>query len=278
MDPALSFIEVIEVGGRRLEYRYRPGAHGGRPTLVFLHEGLGSVSLWKQFPDRVADALGCGALVYSRYGYGGSEVLEEAHRVDYMHREGLEVLPALLQALEVSAPVLIGHSDGASIALVYAGSGPDSGARRGVRSGPDPVGLVLLAPHVFVERLSVDSIAAAKVAFETTDLPQRLARHHADPARTFYGWNDIWLHPEFRSWNIEEYLPGVRCPVLVIQGRDDEYGTMRQVEAIRAQCEGSVEVVALDRCGHSPQRDRPEASIAAIVGFVSRTVTAGLSA
>lgn len=253
MSPSLTFIEIV---GHRLEYRHRPAIRAGLPTLVFLHEGLGSVSLWKDFPDRVANALGCGLLVYSRYGYGRSDVLEEAREVDYMHREGLEVLPALLSELGIAAPLLIGHSDGASITLIYAGRGHEATA------------LILLAPHVFVEDLSIESIAAAKGAFESSDLPRRLARHHTDAAKTFYGWNDIWLHPAFRDWNIESYLPGVRCPVLVIQGREDEYGTIRQVEALEAQCSGRVEYVELARCGHSPHRDRPQATFDAIVRFV----------
>ena len=174
-----------------------------------------------------------------------------------MHREALETLPELLAALGVRRPVLVGHSDGASIALIHAGS------RDGL------TGLVALAPHVFVEDISVKSIAEAKTAFETTDLPQRLARHHADARRTFYGWNDIWLHPDFRRWNIEAFLPAIRCPVLAIQGADDEYGTMAQVEAIERQVAGRCEVVKLAACGHSPHRDQPELTLAAIERFVA---------
>ena len=226
------------------------------PELVFLHEGLGSVSHWKDFPVRVAEATGCGVTVYSRYGSGNSDVLREPRAVSYMHDEALLALPELLSKLEIENPVLVGHSDGASIALIYAG------AHDRVR------GLVVLAPHVFVEDLSVASIAEAKVMFETTNLPEKLGRHHRDVARTFWGWNDIWLHPDFRSWNIEEYLPRITCPILVIQGLDDQYGTMAQVEAIRRQSGGSVEVLALAECKHSPQRDQAEATLAAIVKFV----------
>jgi pimeloyl-ACP methyl ester carboxylesterase len=202
-------------GGHRLEYkrinpRPRPGA-ADAPVLVFLHEGLGSVAMWKDFPETVSHATGCPAIVYSRYGYGKSDRLAEARGVDYMHREALEVLPQLLDALSIRNPILIGHSDGASIALIHSGA------------GSRPVnGLVLLAPHVFVENITVQSIAEAKVAFENTDLRARLARYHDDAESTFRGWNDIWLHPDFRRWNIEEYLPGVACPVLIIQGDDDQ--------------------------------------------------------
>jgi pimeloyl-ACP methyl ester carboxylesterase len=246
----------VEVRGRRLEVE-RIGGEAARPVLVFLHEGLGSISMWRDFPARVAAATGCAAVVYSRYGYGRSDALDAPFAVDYMHREALEALPELLARLRIERPVLVGHSDGASIALVYAGS------------RDDPAGLVALAPHVFVEDLSVESIARAKVAFETTDLPQRLARHHADARRTFYGWNDIWLHPDFRRWNIEAFLPAVRCPVLAVQGEDDEYGTMAQVAAVERQVGGRCEVVRLAACGHSPHRDQPEATLAAIARFVA---------
>ena len=252
MQPERSFVAVRD---HRLEVE-RIGGDARRPTLVFLHEGLGSISLWRDFPARVAQATGCPAVVYSRYGYGRSDPLEAPFAVDYMHREALETLPEFLAALAIERPVLVGHSDGASIALVYAGS-RDALA-----------GLAVLAPHVFVEDISVKSIAAAKVTFETTDLPEKLARHHADPRRTFYGWNDVWLHPDFRRWNIEAYLPAVRCPVLAIQGVDDEYGTMAQVEAIERQVGGRCEVVRLAACGHSPHRDQPEPTLAAVARFV----------
>lgn len=228
----------------------------GGPELVFLHEGLGSISHWRDFPVRVAQATGCSVVVYSRYGNGNSEVLTEARSIRYMHEEALSALPDLLSRLEIENPILIGHSDGASIALIYAG------AHDRVRA------LVLLAPHVFVEDLSVQSIEQTKVAFETTELPEKLANHHRDAARTFWGWNNIWLHPEFRRWNIEEYVPKISCPMLVIQGLDDQYGTMAQVEAIQRQAKGPVEVRALADCKHSPQRDQPEATLEAMKNFV----------
>src|ERR1700758_2520052 len=251
-------IFALNVCGHELEVlRIRGGREVAR-ELVFLHEGLGSVSHWKDFPARVSEAAGCPVTVYSRYGSGNSALLAEPRPVRYMHDEALAVLPDLLAQLQIENPVLIGHSDGASIAIIYAG------AHDHVR------GLVLLAPHVFVEDLSVASIAEAKVQFETTSLPERLARHHRDAAKTFWGWNEIWLHPEFRNWNIEEYLPRIACPVLLTQGMDDQYGTMAQVEAIRRQVAGEVEVVALKNCRHSPQRDQPEATLEAIRKFVTR--------
>jgi pimeloyl-ACP methyl ester carboxylesterase len=247
----------LTVQGHSLEILRIPGHIPHAPELVFLHEGLGSVSHWKDFPARVADATGSPVTVYSRYGSGNSDLLTEDRAVTYMHDEALIVLPDLLAQLEIDNPILIGHSDGASIALIHAG------AQDRVR------GLVLLAPHVFVEDLSVASIAEAKVKFLTTNLPEKLSRHHRDGTRTFWGWNNIWLHPDFRRWNIEEYLPRITCPILSIQGIDDQYGTMAQGEAIAKQSAGPVEILALPDCRHSPQRDQPEAVLEAITKFVA---------
>jgi pimeloyl-ACP methyl ester carboxylesterase len=247
----------VKAWGRNLEYQLIPAHQINRPTLVLLHEGLGSVSMWRDFPTRLAAATGCRTLVYSRYGYGRSDLLQEPFGTDYMHREARESLPEVLAALGIENPLLVGHSDGASIALLHAGAG-------------HPVaGLVLMAPHCFVEDVSIRSIAAAKVAFETTDLPAKLGRYHRDVDKTFRGWNDIWLHPDFRSWNIEDCLPHIRCPILAIQGEDDEYGTMAQIEAIAAQATGSpdVELLKLADCRHSPHRDQAAAVIDAIGRF-----------
>jgi pimeloyl-ACP methyl ester carboxylesterase len=250
-------IIALNVCDHELEVMRIRGGREDAPELVFLHEGLGSVSHWKDFPARVAEATGCPVTVYSRYGSGNSELLNEPHGVRYMHDEALQSLPELLSQLEIENPILVGHSDGGSIAIIYAG------VHDRVR------GLVLLAPHVFVEDLSIASIAEAKVKFGTTNLAEKVARHHRDAARTFWGWNDIWLHPEFLRWNIEEYLPRITCPALVIQGLDDQYGTMAQVEAIRRQSGGPVEVLSLEDCRHSPQRDQPEKVIEAMARFVA---------
>lgn len=249
----------IQAAGHNLEYRLIPPHQLNRPTLVFLHEGLGSVAMWRDFPARVAAATGCRTLVYSRYGYGESDPLTESFTVRYMHDEALIALPDLLDKLEIDKPVLVGHSDGGSIALIHAGG-----------AGREVSGLILLAPHVFVEDHSVESIAKARIAFETTDLAQKLGKYHRDPVKTFRGWNDIWLHPDFRAWNIEEYLPAIECPVLAIQGVDDEYGTLAQVEAIRDRVPGEVDVLELADCRHSPHKDQPEASLAAMAEFVTR--------
>ncbi|MBL8504433.1 MAG: alpha/beta hydrolase [Rhodocyclaceae bacterium] len=249
----------IQAAGHNLEYQLIPAHQLDRPTLVFLHEGLGSLAMWRDFPAKVAAATGCRTLAYSRYGYGESDVLTEPFAVRYMHDEALVALPELLDKLEIDKPVLVGHSDGGSIALIHAG-----GAGRAV------AGLILMAPHVFVEDLSIASIAQAKVTFQTTDLAQKLGRYHRDPATTFRGWNDIWLHPDFRAWNIEAYLPKVSCPVLALQGADDEYGTPAQVEAIRRQAAGEVEVRMLADCRHSPHKDQPQATLEAMAGFIER--------
>lgn len=250
----------LDAGGHRLEYlRIGPGPGAG-PVLVLLHEGLGCVSMWRDFPERLAAATGLGVLVYSRWGYGRSDPLDRPHPVRYMHDEALLTLPEVLAAAQVDDPVLVGHSDGGSIALIYAGAG----------KAPRPRALVTLAAHVFCEDISVRSIAAAKQAYETTDLKERLGRHHGENVEgAFRGWNDVWLHPDFRRWNIEEYLPAITCPALVIQGEDDEYGTLNQVDAIRAGTAGPVETLVLPECGHSPQRDQPEATLAAIARFVA---------
>ena len=226
--PAAERREFVTIDGKRLE-TLRIDARGQHaPTIVMLHEGLGSIGLWKGFPQRVAERTGCGVLVYSRYGHGNSDRLIEKRPVSFMHYEAQVVLPELLEALGIERPILLGHSDGGSIALIYAGTFPES-----------PRALILEAPHVFVEDLSVESIAAAKVSFQSTDFREKLARYHAHVDETFWGWNDIWLDPAFRSWNIEEYLGTIRCPVLCIQGEQDEYGTPAQVQAIGSRVPGT---------------------------------------
>jgi len=248
----------LTAAGHRLEYEWIEAPDADKPALVFLHEGLGSIRQWRDFPLRVSRATGCPALVYSRYGYGHSDVLQEPRRsVRFMHEEALEALPAVLAETGIRSPILIGHSDGASIALIHAGAG-------------HPVrGLALMAPHVFVEEISIRSIEQARRDFEATDLAGRLGKYHRDPRRSFYLWNDVWLDPEFLDWNIEEYLPGIACPVLAIQGRDDRYGTMAQLQAIALKVKGPCKVIELDRCGHSAFRDQPEATLEAVSRFVA---------
>lgn len=252
--------QFVTVLGRRLEYIRIPATKPGLPVLVFLHEGLGSISMWRDFPQRAAERTGCEVIVHSRHGYGRSDVIDVPREVRYMHHESQEALPAFFKAIGVDNPVIVGHSDGASIALLYAGSGNPAKA------------LVLLAPHVFVEDLSIAGIEAARDAYRTTDLPKRLGRHHSDVDKTFWAWNNIWLLPAFRDWNIADCLPTVRCPVTVIQGYDDEYGTMAQLDAIERQVGGPCELVRLENCAHSPHRDQSDAVLAVIERVVASVV------
>lgn len=245
--------------GHRLEYVWSGPPPEKSPTLVFLHEGLGSVSTWRDFPARVAQATGCGALVYSRAGYGNSDPITRPRPTNFMHREALSTLPAVLDSAGVRDAIFVGHSDGGSIALIYAGGVSDSRLR----------GLILEAPHVFVEDLSVESIRLATEQYESGQLKEALMRHHGRNVEcAFRGWSEVWLDPLFRKWNIEEYLPGITVPVLLIQGEQDEYGTLLQVEAIKKGCKGTVETLILQHCGHSPHRDQPERTFEAVTSFV----------
>jgi pimeloyl-ACP methyl ester carboxylesterase len=249
--------QILDIAGQELEC-VRVAADRPGPTLVFLHEGLGSVALWRDFPRKVADATKRPALIYSRAGYGRSMPLTAARSPRYMHDEAQVTLPALLDAFGIVDTILIGHSDGASIALIHAGE-----RVRPVRA------LVAMAPHVFVEALSIASIARARQDYLGTELRTRLGRYHDEVDSAFWGWNDIWLSPAFRDWNIEADLSGIACPLLLIQGRDDEYGTSAQLDAIERQVSGRVQRVELPDCGHSPHRDQPQATLAAIAGFIS---------
>ncbi|HET9339043.1 MAG TPA: alpha/beta hydrolase [Casimicrobiaceae bacterium] len=248
----------VDVGAARLEVERIDVGRRDAPTIVMLHEGLGSVAMWKDFPHRVAHAANRDVLAYSRAGYGRSSPAALPYDVRYMHDEALVALPRLLDACAVERPILLGHSDGATIALIHAGA-----------SGRPVTGLALMAPHVFVEDVSIASIAQAKVAWRTTDLRARLARYHDDVDAAFTGWNDIWLDPAFRAFDIAGEVRAVRCPVLAIQGEDDEYGTMAQIERI-ARLAPDVDLVRLADCRHSPHRDQPEAVLEALVRFVDR--------
>ena len=248
----------LDVCGLRLEYRDWPASAPGRPTLLLLHEGLGCVAMWRHFPEKLAAATGCRVIAWSRAGYGASEPWPQPRQPDYMHREAQQALPELIAKLQIERPLLVGHSDGGSIALIFAGTFPEV-----------PLGLVVMAPHEFVEEITLAGIREAKRVWQTTDMSHKLGRYHRDVDRVFSDWNDTWLSPPFRDWNIEQYLPAIRCPVLAIQGEDDEYASMRQIEAIAEQVPGTT-LLKLPACGHSPQRDQEAAVLAAIADFVGR--------
>jgi len=255
---------IALVLGKKVEVRRFGSA--ASPALVFLHEGLGSAEQWRDFPARVADATGLSAIAYSRIGYGASAPVALPRPLTYMQEEANDFLPRLLDALDVERAILIGHSDGASIALVHAAL--DAREKRGRIEA-----VVVEAPHVFVEDVSIASIAKAREAYEKGDLREKLARYHGDNVDgAFRGWNEAWLDPGFRAWNIEEYLASIEAPVLVIQGEDDPYGTRAQVDAIARQVSGRVETLMLPKCGHAPHRDQPEATESAIVAFVKAAV------
>lgn len=251
---------AVELSRGRVEYRWIGPRESGLPVLVFLHEGLGCIALWKDFPDRVASATGLPALVYSRIGYGGSSPCALPRPLTYMHEEGEQGLPELLAALDIRRHILVGHSDGASISLIYAGAAQHQ----------DLLGVVVMAPHSFCEEVSVASIRAANDAFTNGDLRARLAKYHgANVDCAFHGWCDGWLDPDFMRWNIEGYVDRIQVPVLAIQGEDDEYGTAAQIESIARRVAGA-ETLMLPACGHSPQRDQPEATLGAIASFIRK--------
>lgn len=262
---AAAFAEIAWRGRRvRVEHAWLNRERTEAPLMLFLHEGLGSLAMWKDFPARLCAALGWRGLVYSRPGYGRSTPRDagETWGVDFMHRQAHEVLPALLDALGIDPARerlwLFGHSDGASIALLYAARFPQA-----------PAGAIVLAPHILVEPVTVASIAQAAQAYREAGLKARLARYHADPDSAFWGWNRIWLHPPFRQWSIEDEIATIRCPLLAVQGLDDEYGSLEQVRGIARRLP-QTQLLELPDCGHSPHRDQGEALIAAVVPFVRR--------
>lgn len=234
------------------------------PLMIFLHEGLGSLSMWKDFPARLCDAAGVRGLIYSRPGYGRStpRAADEQWAPDFLHRQAHEVLPALLQALGIRAtrqPIwLFGHSDGGSIALLYAAHHAAQHALTGV---------VVVAPHLFVEDVSVASIAQARVAYTEGSLKAGLAKYHDHPDSAFFGWNDVWLSPAFRAWNIEADIAAIAAPLLAVQGVDDEYGTLAQIRRIR-QAVPHAQLLELPGCRHSPHREEPQGLIDAVVAFM----------
>ena len=250
----------LDLGPMRLEYRMIGPRPDAAPTLVLLHEGLGSVGVWNSFPDELAAATGAGVFAYSRAGYGHSSPAKLPRSVSFMHEEARDVLPRVLDAIGFRRGLLVGHSDGASIAAIYAGSVQDHRVR----------GLALMAPHFFTEDMGLAEIARAKAAFEQGDLRAKLARLHADPDNAFYNWCGPWLDPEFRKWDLTDALAHIRVPILIVQGEDDQYGTVRQIEVAQEECYCPVEVALLPDTRHAPYREAPAATLRAIAEFVNR--------
>ena len=250
----------LSIGTSELEYRTVGPAPDQAATIVMLHEGLGSVGLWGDFPDRLAKATGCGVFAYSRAGYGASTPVKLPRPLDYMHVEAFEVLPKVLDAIGFRRGLLVGHSDGASIAAIYTGGVQDHRIRA----------LSLIAPHFIVEDISVTSIAQIKKSYEEGELRSRLTRWHGDVDNAFYGWNVAWLDPKFREWDISEYLTYIRVPVQIVQGVADQYGTLRQIEVAREECYCPVDVAMIAEAAHSPHREAADATLDAVAGFANR--------
>lgn len=250
----------LTAGGKRLEYRCWGPAPDQAPSIVLLHEGLGCVALWRDFPQRLAEATGFGVMAYSRAGYGQSDAADLPRPLDYMTREAVDVLPGVLEAIGFQRGVLMGHSDGATIAAIYAGSVEDFRVR----------GLVLMAPHFFTEDMGLAEIALAREAYVTGELRGRMRKYHRDPDATFFGWNDAWLHPDFVKWNVAEVIDYLRIPVLAIQGRQDQYGTLAQIHEIEARSYAPVDVEIIEDCRHAPHLDQPQAVLDAVAEFTAR--------
>ena len=260
MAGALSQSGFLDLGDQRLEYRFVGPQPSEKPTLVLLHEGLGCAGLWGDFPDKLTERTGYGVFAYSRAGYGQSSTIDLPRPLTYMHSEAQQVLPRVLDAIGFQHGVLVGHSDGASIAAIHAGSVSDERVK----------GIVLIAPHFFTEENGLIEIARAKSAYETGNLREKLARWHRHVDIAFLGWNGAWLDPEFRHWNLEEFLPNICCPVLVIQGVDDQYGSEAQVRAVAEKCHVPVEIAMLPGVQHAPHREVAEGTVAKIADFVAR--------
>lgn len=250
----------LVVDGKTLEYACYGPPPGAAPTIVMLHEGLGCAALWRDFPGRVAEATGMGVFVYSRAGYGQSDPVRLPRPLDFMTDEATRVLPAVLEAIGFRRGLLFGHSDGATIAAIHAGSVEDFRVR----------GVILMAPHFFTEPAGLAAIAEARADFETGDLRERLAKYHRDPDVAFRGWNDCWLDPAFRAWNVGEVIDYFRIPALAIQGRDDQYGTLAQIEEVETRSYAPVETLILEGCKHAPHLERPREVLEALADFTTR--------
>lgn len=256
-------MEQVIIHGKRLEAAWFGPPPEEAPTLIFLHEGLGCLEMWKDFPKKLGEATGCGVFVYSRLGYGKSDPCPLPRPLSYMEEEGLSTLPAIINLLKIKECLLIGHSDGGSIALVYAGGTPAFPLR----------GLITEAAHVFCEDISVRAIRRAGEEYLYGDLRRKLEKYHGpNTGLAFWGWHNAWLDPDFRSWNIERFLPGIRVPLLAVQGKEDQYGTLAQIRAVQNGTRNGVEVLVLDRCRHAPHQERPKVVFEAMQSFILRVL------
>jgi pimeloyl-ACP methyl ester carboxylesterase len=262
---ALADAGQIDIGGMAIEYRMfgPPSAHS--PTIVMLHEGLGSIKTWGEFPRRVSERTGAGVFVYSRAGYGASPPFGDGLPIDYIKRHALDVLPKILEAIGFRCGILLGHSDGASMAAAYAGSVDDSRI----------IGLILMAPHFFVEPETLAEIRNAREAYKARDLRQRLSRYHSYVDAAFWGWNDVWLEPAFASFNLRDELAKIRVPTLVMRGDDDRYGTHHQVAMAKDICRCPLQTLIIPDCGHVPHREKPEPTLDAIASFYQSVAPSG---
>jgi pimeloyl-ACP methyl ester carboxylesterase len=253
----------LKIGSKKIEVQWHKEAKKDFPTLIFLHEGLGCTAMWKDFPYLLSKATGCPAMIFSRLGYGASDPNPIPWKINFMHKEGLQILPAIIKAAKIKDHILIGHSDGASIGIIYAGS----------PYAADLKGLITEAAHVFCEKISVESIYQAKINYEHHDLRQKLEKYHGNNTENaFRGWNDVWLHPRFMYWNIEKYLPRIKVPMLAIQGREDQYGTLRQIESIRQRSPGTMTHI-INNCRHSPHLDQPEKILNIMTRFIYDSIS-----
>jgi pimeloyl-ACP methyl ester carboxylesterase len=254
---------LVTIANGKIEYVFHKVERPGAPVIVMLHEGLGALSLWRNFPKKLSDILNCSVFVYSRHGYGYSDFIDEEFDTQYMHREAISILPQLLSHFEINNPILYGHSDGASIALIHA-SLADTRVK----------GLILEAPHVFVENISLDGLKAARDAFEKGGLKESLAKHHCEPERIFRYWSNIWLSSNFLSWNIVSCVSDIRCPTLLIQGEQDAYGTLSQIDTIMKNIPSNCEKKILPAIGHSPHRETSELVLQSVQSFINRNINA----
>lgn len=250
----------LSVNGKRLETACFGPSPENAPTIVMLHEGLGCVELWRGFPEKLSQETGLGVFVYSRAGYGKSDTCELPRPLDYMTKEAVEVLPNVLDAFGFQQGILLGHSDGATIAAIYAGMVADYRVRA----------VAMMAPHFFTEEIGLKSIAVAKDNYENGDLRDKLAKYHTDVDCAFRGWNDAWLHPDFKNWNVGDAIDHLRIPALVIQGRQDEYGTLAQIEELESRAYSPVDMEIIESCRHSPHIDQPEKTLSSLVDFAAR--------